>query len=56
MAAASVCMALSKNHDPEMHSTPIMDIANEIHDPIMIFVICLTRVVPHEGLDKGLKL
>ena len=45
-------MRLIETHDPQMHSTPILDIVNGIHDPIMIFLIDLTRIVAHEGLDR----
>ena len=55
-AVICLCMALIETHDPEMHSNPILDTANKIHDPIMIFMIYLTRVAPNEGLDKGLGL
>ena len=53
-------MALIEIHDSETHLISTLDIANEILDPIMIFVIYLTRVATHKGfyeclgLDSGL--
>ena len=41
LATTSPCMALIENHDSETHWTSTLDIANEIHDLIMIFMIGL---------------
>ena len=49
LAATCVCMALIEIHDPKTH---LSTAANEIHDPIITFMACLTRVVAHKGLDK----
>ena len=35
---------------PVVHSTPIVDTANETHEAIMIHDL---PVVPHKGLDKA---
>ena len=43
-------------HDSETHWTSTADIANEIHDPIMIFISYLTRVETHKGVDECLGL
>ena len=43
-------MALIEIHDSKTHWISTLDIANEIHDPIMIFMIYLTRVATHKGL------
>ena len=56
LATASSCMALVEIHDSETHWTSTLDIANEIHDQIMIFTIYLTRVATHKGLDECLGL
>ena len=53
---ASLYMASNEIHDPQVHSTPILDIANGIHDPTMIFLIGLTRVAANKGLERGLGL
>ena len=39
-AAASLCMAPMETHDPRIHCAN-RNIANEIHDPIMIFMTYL---------------
>ena len=39
----------------EIHLIAALDIANEIYDPIMIFMVYLTRVVTHKGLDECLR-
>ena len=52
LATTCPCMALTEIHDLEVQRTSTWDIANEIHDPIMIFMIYLTRVDTHKGLDK----
>ena len=52
LAATYPCMALIEIHDSETHWTSTVDIANEIHDPIMLFMIYPTRVPTHNGLDK----
>ena len=56
LATTYFCMALIDIDDSETHWTSTLDIANEIHDPLMIFMIHLTRVVTHKGLDKCLGL
>ena len=45
-------MAPIEIHNSETHWTSALDIVNEIHDPIMIFMIYLTRVVTHKGLEE----
>ena len=44
LATTCPCMALTETHDSKIHWTSTWDIANEIHDPIMLFTIYLTRV------------
>ena len=44
LATSCPCMALKEIHDSEIHWTSTWDIANEIHDPIMILKSYLTRV------------
>ena len=56
LATTCPCMALIEIHNSETHWTSTLDIANEIHDPIMIFMIYLTRVATHKGLDECLGL
>ena len=56
LATTCPCMALIEIHDSETHWTSTVDIANEIHDPIMIFMIYLTRVATHKELDECLGL
>ena len=56
MVTTCPCMALIEIHDSETRWTSTVDIANEIHNPIMIFMICLTRVATHKGLDECLGL
>ena len=56
LATTCPCMALIEIHDSETHWTSTLDIDNEIHDPIIIFMIYLTRVAIHEGLDECLGL
>ena len=56
LATTCPCMALTEIHDSKIHWTSTRDVANEIHDPIMIFTIYLTRVESHKGLDECLGL
>ena len=42
------CMAPIEIHDSVTHWTSTLGIANKIHDPIMIFMIYLTRVATHK--------
>ena len=53
MAAASLDMAINETHLSQMLSLVVVD---EIHNLIMIFMTCLTRVTVHEELDRGLGL
>ena len=50
------CMSLIEIHDSETHWITTLDTANEIHEPIMRFTTCLTRVATHKVLDKCLGL
>ena len=50
------CMSLIEIHDSETHLITTLDTANEIHDPIMRFTTCLTRVATHKVLEKCLGL
>ena len=43
-------LAFIEIHDSKTHWTSTLDIANGIYDPIMIFMIYLTRVATHNGL------
>ena len=52
LATTCPCMTLTEIHNSEIQRMSTRDIANEIHDPIMIFMICPTRVETHKGLDK----
>ena len=52
LATTCHCMALTTIHDSEIHWTSTRDIANEIHDPIMIFKSYLLRVQIHKGVDQ----
>ena len=52
LATTCHCMALTAIHNSEIHWTSTWDIANETHDPIMIFKRYLTRVQTHEGVDQ----
>ena len=56
LATTCPCMALVEIHNSETHWTLTLDTANEIHDPVMIFMVYLTRVATHKGLDKCLGL
>ena len=56
MATTCPCMALIEIHDSETHWISTLDIVNEIHNPIMIFLVYLMRVVSHKGLDECLGL
>ena len=56
LATTCPCMALTEIHDSEIHWTSTWDIANEIHDPIMMFTSFLTRVHTHKGVDECLGL
>ena len=56
LATTCPCMALVEIHDSKTHWTLTLDTANEIHDPVMIFMVYLTRVATHKGLDKCLGL
>ena len=48
------CMALTEIHDSEMHWISTWDIANDIHDPIMIFMSYLTSIQTHKGYMDAL--
>ena len=48
------CMALTEIHDSEIHWISTWDIANDIHDPIMIFMSYLTSVQTHKGYMDAL--
>ena len=52
LASACPWMALIEIYDSETHWTSTLDIANEIHDPVMIVMIYMTRIVSHKGLDE----
>ena len=54
----SPCPTLSASAEPisETHRITTLDTANEIHEPIMRFTTCLTRVATHKVLDKCLGL
>ena len=52
LATTCHCMALTVIYDSEIQWTSTRDIANEIHDPIMIFKHYLMRVQTHEGVDQ----
>ena len=56
LATTYPCMALAEILDSEIHWTSTWDIANESHDPIMIFTVYLTKVETHKGLDECLGL
>ena len=56
LATTCPCMALTGIHDSKIHWTSTQDIANEIHDPIMIVTIYLTRFQTYKGLDECLGL
>ena len=56
MAAASLYMAVSETNHSQMHLTLTLVVFNEIHNLIMIFMTCPTRVRVYEGLDRGLGL
>ena len=56
LATTCPCMALTEAHDSETHWASTLDLANQIHDSIMIFMIYLTRVAALKGLDKCLGL
>ena len=43
-------------HDSKTHLVSTLDNANEIHDPIKIFIPSLTRVAIHKELQKCLGL
>ena len=49
-------MAVNEIHHPQIHPILTLPVVNEIHNLIMIFMVCLTRVRVHEGLDGGLGL
>ena len=49
-------MAVNETHHSQMHPTLTLVVANEIHNLIIIFVTCLTKVRVHEGLVRGLGL
>ena len=49
-------MALIEIHDSETHWTSTLDIGNEIHDPLMIFMIYLRRAATHKVSDECLGL
>ena len=52
LAYTCLCMALIEIYDSETHWTSTLDIDNEIHDPIIVFMIYLTRVATHIRLDE----
>ena len=52
LATTCPCMALIEIHGSETHWTSTLDVDNEIRDPIMVFMIYLTRVATHMGLDE----
>ena len=52
LATTCHCMALTAIHNSEIHWTSTWDIANEIHDPIMIFKSYLTRAQTYKGVDQ----
>ena len=56
LATTCSCMALTEIHDSEIHWASTCDIANEIHDLIMIFTSYLTRVQTHKVVDECLGL
>ena len=56
LATVSLYMAVNETHHSQMHPTLTLVVVNEIHNLIMIFMICLTRVRVHEGLDRALGL
>ena len=56
LATTCPCMALTEIHNSKRHRTSSWNIANEIHDPIMIFTSYLTRVHTHKGVDEYLGL
>ena len=56
LATTCHCMALTEIHNSEIHWTSTWDIANDIHDPIMMFTSYLTRVQTHKGVDECLGL
>ena len=56
LATTCPCMVLIEVHDSETHWTSTLDIDNEIHYPIMIFMIYLTRLATHKGLDECLEI
>ena len=49
LATTCPSMSLTETHDPKMHLIQILDIANDIYAPIMIFTIYLLRVEAHKG-------
>ena len=56
LATTCPCMALTDIHDSEIHWTATWEIANEIHDTIMLFMSYLTRVQTHKEVDECLGL
>ena len=56
LATTCPCMAPIEIHNSETCWTSILEIANESHDPTVIFMIYLTRVATHKGLDICLGL
>ena len=56
LATTGSCMVFIETHDPKVHLAQILDIANKTRDPVMMFVVYVTRVATHDGLDKCLGL
>ena len=49
-------MSLIEIHSSKTHWISTLNTDNKIHDPIMRFMTCLTRVATHKGLEKCLGL